>query len=128
MFQSLNRENYLSEEAGDPNYWIFQYTLVDDQFGEVNGIAPDFPSPDATNMDMNVPSPSPIIIEYRKRGLNVEGNLVIWCLQQCNIYDCSTKDLLKLFDVASGIDGNERFAELWKTVDQAKVLRLATFG
>ena len=37
MFVSVKFNNWFSSDPKSPDYWRFNYTLVDDEFGEVSG-------------------------------------------------------------------------------------------
>jgi hypothetical protein len=119
MLQSLEKHTYLSDVVEDPEYWIFKYTLFDDLFGQVSGEAPS-----AINVPGYGSAVAPIIIEYNKRGLNVEAQLAIYLLRLCKSYDNELKWLLADYDRSETAE----FQKLWKTVDQSKILMYAIFG
>lgn len=119
MFHSLHKHNYLSEVVEDPDYWLFKYTLIDDKFGKVSGAAPA-----AINVPGYATRISAIIVEYSKRGLNVEAQLAIYLLDICKRYDYNLKVLLADYDKSD----TQAFQKLWKTVDQKKILRLMVFA
>ena len=91
MFHSLHKHNYLSEVVEDPDYWLFKYTLIDDKFGKVSGTAPA-----AINVPGYASAISSIIIEYSKRGLNVEAQLTIYLLDICKRHGYDFRSLVKL--------------------------------
>lgn len=122
MFISQSQKFYFSRNS---NGWVLDYVLVDSEFGEVSGTALDFLIPESCNW--NIASPAPIIIEYRKRGLNVEGNLIGWLLWECRRFSLSLKYLLQKLNDISGREQNQAFRDLWKTVDQQRLLRLTVF-
>ena len=68
-----------------------------------------------------------IIIEYSKRKLNVEGNLVKHLTQYCSKYNLKLTKVLASYDQACLNPQYAEFAALWKTVDQAKLLKYAMF-
>ena len=119
MFISVKINNWLSEDPKSPDYWRFNYTLVDDEFGEVSGVGAC-----GAGAGEGVAA---IIIEYSKRKLNVEGNLVKYLTQYCSEYNYKLTELLAWYDQICLDPRFAEFADLWKTVDQAKLLKYAVF-
>ena len=124
MFQSIKIDNWPSDNPESPNFYRFNYILVDDEFGEVSGAG--------AGVDVFVglgagAGAAAIIIEYSKRKLNVEGNLVKYLTQLCSKYNDKLTELLAWFDRTCLDPQCAEFAVLWKTVDQAKLLKYAVF-
>ena len=120
MFVSIQIVEYFSSDHKSLYYWQFSYTLVDDEFGEVSGEVSD------ASVGMFAGAVA-IIIEYSKRKLNVEGNLVKYLTQYCSKYNWKLTELLAWFDQACLDPRLAELAKLWKTVDQAKLLKYAVF-
>ena len=100
--------------------------LVDDEFGEVSGAGVGADVIASVGADV-IASAAAIIIEYSKRKLNVEGNLVKYLTQHCSKYNYKLTELLARFDQVCLDPRFAEFAALWKTVDQAKLLKYAMF-
>ena len=122
MFISIQINGYMSNDPKSPDYWRRHYTLVDDEFGEVSG--------ESASAGVGVGASAgvaAIIIEYSKRKLNVEGNLVKHLMQVCSENNWKLTKVLARFDKACPNPQYAEFAALWKTVDQTKLLKYAVF-
>ena len=122
MFVSVKISNLFSSDPKPTDYRRFNYTLVDDEFGEVSGVGM-FAGVGASACAGEIA----IIIEYSKRKLNVEGNLVKYLTQHCSKYNYKLTELLAMYDQACLDPQFAEFFELWKMVDQAKLLKYAVF-
>lgn len=118
MFQSIKIGSYLSKDQKSSNYWRCEYTLVDSEFGSVTGAG-------INSIAGAMAAPSAIIIEYRKRKLNVEANLLKYLLYVCRRQDYELISLLARFDTNSEYENSKEFAALWKTIDQSKIMKYA---
>lgn len=145
MLQSLNFINWVSESKDDdPDYWRFDYTLIDDVFGMVIGVAQapiliiDGSDGDISNIDDSLPEDTypatphllmigAIIQEYYRRHLPVEGQLARYLLQCCKEHHCSMRALMDNYNDVAQKEHNAEFAQLWKLVNQTKVMMLAVF-
>ena len=103
----------------DPEDYSRRYILIDNDFGQVIGIS-DESTIGGKGMVIA------IIREYSSRHLNVEGNLCIFLLQQCERSGWSIKQMLTYLDTMAKRD--EPFANFWNTVDQEKLLSYAIFS
>ena len=121
MFQSIEFVEWFSKfSAGDG--WMFRYLLTDDQFGKATGLAYSPGSYERTSFAHD--SHVPILIEYGKRSLPIYGALTLHMLEVGRRHNISLPTLFRDFD-RSGVP---QFLESWRTIDQAKILRLATFS
>jgi hypothetical protein len=121
VFTSFELINWISDTSPD-----FTYLLIDDQFGKVSGIGPA-PYPAMRYNPTPHPSPGPIILEYGHRNLNIEGNIALYFLQQCQECDWKLKYILQWCNERCCDPKNSKFAKLWQTVDQSKILKYAVF-
>jgi hypothetical protein len=96
--------HWVSNDPKSPDCYKWKYILTDSDFGKTVGIS-------------TAPMPAPIIIEYSKRSLNVEANLVLYFLEMQRKYDEPLKIQLLVLNQST----NEEFIKLWKTVDQDKI-------
>lgn len=89
------------------------YMLIDDEFGKVLGY------------DNEAGEIGAIIVEYRKRGLNVEANLCKYLLDINNTGGTLAERLAEY--TIPGVETDHPFDKLWATVDQTKILKYAVF-
>jgi hypothetical protein len=69
-----------------------------------------------------------IIIEYSKRKLNVEGNLLKYLTHLASQYNWKLTELLAWYDNYCLNPKFAEFAVLWKIVDQQRLLKLSIFS